>query len=63
MFLVGEAKKLIGYDMNIRKVLVIPTHVVRRDLTICSLIRGVSRRGVQLDMLFFLQVWSCFDSI
>ena len=29
IFLVGEDKKLIAYDMNLRKVLVLPTQVVR----------------------------------
>jgi hypothetical protein len=29
IFLVGEDKKLITYDMNLRKVLVLPTQVVQ----------------------------------
>ena len=29
IFLVGEDKKLIAYDMNLRKVLVLPAQVVR----------------------------------
>jgi hypothetical protein len=34
IFLVGEDKNLIAYDMNLRKVLVLPTQVVRyRRLT------------------------------
>jgi hypothetical protein len=29
IFLIGEDKKLIAYDMNLRKVLVLPAQVVR----------------------------------
>jgi hypothetical protein len=29
IFLVGKDKKLIAYDMNLRKVLFLPSHVVR----------------------------------
>ena len=29
IFLVGEDKKLIAYDMNLRKVLVLPAQIVR----------------------------------
>ena len=37
IFLVGEDKKLIAYEMNLRKVLVLPTQFVRYHRPICKL--------------------------